>query len=182
MAANHEAEIVPWEDRLQTAAGVDLLVTCTGAAAPVFSREELGGLAGAREGRGLLVIDMAVPPDVAPVAEGEPDPLSGGRVTVIDLEDIGAYQKSVEQRRCEAAATGERIVEKEAVAFEKWLADQRLGPLMERLREAAGRSLDKELRRRVTDADDPEYSRLDEFGRTLIKRFLGDYRRIADED
>jgi glutamyl-tRNA reductase len=191
------AELVPWAQRLETVSRVDAVVTCTASSEPIFTRRELANLAAARPERQLAVVDIAVPPDVEPLAEMESATASAttggagptrsspetsmGTLTIIDLEDVAAYQQEVEQRRCQATAGGETIVTAQVAAFGAWLQRQALGPKMERLRLAAEESLSRELERLSASVPAGELEAMASFGRTLIKRFLGAYRRTEDQ-
>ena len=107
--------------------------------------------------------------------------LCEGRVRVIDLEAIGAYQAAAEARRCKAAAGGEAIASRHLIEFSHWLHHQQMGPKMARLREEIEAALDRELARIDSRIDDDQRSLLSAFGLTMIKRFLGAYRRVDDE-
>ncbi len=174
LAAEIGAEQVSWSRLEQTVGAVDAVITCTGASEPVFTRARLAELAADRP---LTVVDIAVPPDVEPL----PGAAATG-VRIIDLEDVGAYQEEIEERRCQAASQGEAIVFSLVGAFNTWLLNQTLGPRMERLRAEAEQALVRELRRLPVDLPDAERDRLSAFGKTMIKRFLGAYRRMEDKE
>ncbi len=193
------AEPVPWSALLSAVTGVDAVVTCTGAAEPILTRADLAAAAATRPDRLLAIVDIAVPPDVeklpdAPLAAGassvrstraagtgRPVESGPGRLLVLDLEDVAAYQQGVEDRRCQAAAAGEAVVAAQVEAFHAGIRSQVLGPKMERLREEAEETLARELARLPADLPAAERARLTAFGRTLVKRFLGASRRIEDE-
>jgi glutamyl-tRNA reductase len=125
-----------------------------------------------------------VPPDVERVTEDSPTantPDETNILTLIDLEDVGAYQREIVGRRCQAAAAGETIVSRRATEFADWLHNQQLGPKMKRLRQETEIALERELDRYGTSLDSAEREELARFGRTLIKRFLGACRRVDDE-
>ncbi len=103
-----------------------------------------------------------------------------GSFCVVDLEDVGAYQREIEERRCQATSAGEAIVADLVAAFTTWLQNQSLGPKMERLRAEVEYSLARELQRLPADLSDSERERLTTLGQTLIKRFLGSFRRVAE--
>ncbi len=189
LAAELGAEQRPWPGLLEAVAGADACLTCTGAMEPVLRRADLAAAA-RRRGRPLLVVDIAVPPDLDPADVGAAagtGPAAAGPVAtapgegpwlhVLDLEAVGACQERTERRRCEGAAAGEAIVREQVAAFGAWLRDQELAPRLGRLRREAELALQRELAR----AEPEERSRLEAFGRTLVKRFLGACRRVEDE-
>jgi glutamyl-tRNA reductase len=76
---------------------VELCVTATGAAAPLLAADDIETAMAGRDGRPLLVVDMAVPRNVDPAATEIPG------VSVLDIEDVRAYvDANVHSRRREA--------------------------------------------------------------------------------
>lgn len=194
LAALLDTEQLPWSDLAAATSSVDAVVTCTGAAEPIFTRTGLAAIAASRPERPLTVVDMAVPPDVEKASAVPEQPAAPAAVDadsaqgeaeaplkIIDLEDVGGYQKETEERRCEAAAAGEAIVREKVAAFSEWLRNQTLGPKMERMRDEAERSLARELAKLPGELGSEEKDKLAAFGKTLIKRFLGAYRRVEEE-
>jgi len=173
------ASSADWSDLLACAGSVDAVVTCTGSLEPIFPCEGLSGVTAGRTEPPLYMVDMAVPPDVeSPPESADMEP----RYQILDLEDIGVYQQEIETRRCEAAAAGEAIVNRKVTAFGEWLRNQTLGPKMERLRSAAEESLERELKKLPASTKPADRDQFLVFGKTLIKRFLGAYRRIEEKE
>ncbi len=178
-------EAIPWAQLMEAVGQVDAVITSTGATEPLFTRDRLlAAVTGSSGSDKLIVVDLAVPPDVERVTEDLPTantPDEANILTVIDLEDVGAYQREIVGRRCQAAAAGEAIVSRRATEFADWLRNQQLGPKMKRLRQETEIALERELDRYGTSLDSAEREELARFGRTLIKRFLGACRRVDDE-
>ena len=75
-------------------AGVDVVVSSTSSATTVVSARDVGLWQAARNGRPLLIIDLAVPRDVEPAASG----IAG--VTLIDIDELGrGLTESLDRRR-----------------------------------------------------------------------------------
>jgi len=184
-AAAPNIEAIPWAQLMEAVGQVDAVITSTGATEPLFTRDRLLAAATGSSGSDkLIVVDLAVPPDVERVTEDSPTantPDEDNILTLIDLEDVGAYQREIVGRRCQAAAAGETIVSRRATEFADWLRNQQLGPKMKRLRQETEIALERELDRYGTSLDSAEREELARFGRTLIKRFLGACRRVDDE-
>jgi len=175
---------VPWENLYDSLDQVDAVITSTGASEPIFRRDQLVA-ATANRSQPLVLLDLAVPPDVESIQADhrEINKTSTPKLfQIIDLEDIGVFQKEVEKRRCQAAAAGEKIINNKVTKFFTWLRNQTLGPKMERLRKETEAVLAKELARQPQELSADESERLTQFGRTLVKRFLGAYRRVDDQD
>ena len=76
----------PWTDLADVLAESDLVITCTGAVGQVITEERLVRSVTARGGVPQVIIDLALPRDVAPV-ETWSQPLPS--VSLIDLEGLG---------------------------------------------------------------------------------------------
>jgi glutamyl-tRNA reductase len=118
----------------------DLLVCATGAAGIVVEASAFGP----RE-RALFVLDLAVPRDVDPAAQGI------ANVTVVDIEGL---KSSLSVRAAEAAADIERahdIVSDEVHRFNLRRRSERLAPLIHALRRRGGEVVTAELERFRSD-------------------------------
>ena len=76
----------PWSELADVLAESDLVITCTGAVGQVITEDRLSRSVAARGGVPQVVIDLALPRDVAPV-ETWSQPLPS--VSLIDLEELG---------------------------------------------------------------------------------------------
>lgn len=150
-------------------AEVDLVVCCAGVRAPLLDRETLHPSTVEREGRPLVVLDLAMPRNVAPdVAE-----MDG--IELIQLEDVRA--------RAKATATGEAttaardIVEEEAGLFRAWTQAVRVDPTIRALRERAEDVRRAEIERlagRLADLDEREREAVDSLTRGILNTLLHD--------
>jgi len=205
LARDSCAEYVPWAERLEAAGRVDAVITATGSTEPIFTLEELADAVQGRDHLPLMVVDMAVPPDVAPAVNGDMrstgDEAAAGPATdeqhtdeppideppidelvqVITIEDIGHYQAGIQERRCAAAADGEAIIDHQIQELARWLAGQQHGPQLKRLREELDAVLARELERLPGDLSDAERERLDGFAEMLARRFMAAYKRVDEE-
>jgi glutamyl-tRNA reductase len=152
LAASTGGVARPWRDLEKVLADSDLVVTCTGAVGHVITEERLAEAAAAREGRPQVVIDLALPRDVAP-ADTWTGPIPG--LTLFDLEDLG--------RRLEGRAdTGDvdRVTELVTGEVETYLTrrlEKSVAPTVAALRARAASLVSAELDRlhqRLPDLDD----------------------------
>jgi glutamyl-tRNA reductase len=146
----------------------DIVISSTGAPEPIISVPVLrAALAGRR--RPLVVIDIAVPRDVAPAAAD----LSG--LHLLDLDRLqGWIERGAEARRAEAPRA-EAIVAVEAERFEAERPGEDGLPIVAELRREADALRREELRRllsRLPQADAGLAERLDRFSRALTNRLL----------
>ncbi len=142
LAASTGGVARPWQDLEKVLAESDLVVTCTGAVGHVITEERLARAAAAREGRPQVVIDLALPRDVAP-AHTWSSPIPG--ITLFDLEELGRRLKG-------RADTGEvdRVGELVSGEVETYLArrlEKSVAPTVAALRARAASLVAAELDR-----------------------------------
>ncbi|HEX5967868.1 MAG TPA: glutamyl-tRNA reductase [Intrasporangium sp.] len=86
LAASVGGTARPWSDLADVLARSDLVITCTGAVGQVITEERLVRSVASRGGVPQVIIDLALPRDVAPVDTWS-QPLPS--VSLIDLEELG---------------------------------------------------------------------------------------------
>ncbi|MCW3064663.1 MAG: glutamyl-tRNA reductase [Solirubrobacterales bacterium] len=107
----------------------DMVVASTASPHPILGEEEMAEVVAAREGRPLLMIDLAVPRDIE-TACGE---LSG--VTLYDIDDLQAVINRNRRVRQAEARRAEGIVEEEIQHFAVWLGSLEVLPTVAALQE-----------------------------------------------
>jgi glutamyl-tRNA reductase len=146
----------------------DLVVCATGAPSPVVSRRMLAAATRGREER-LVVLDLAVPRDVEPVAHDVPG------VVLRDIDEIQRIAAAnLDDRRRELPRAWS-IVRAEAGRYQAWRAGLEAEPLVTELRRRAEEIRRRELERliaRSPDLGDAELMRLDTITRVLMKKIL----------
>lgn len=142
-------EALALDDLAAVIAGSDMVLTGTGSAEPVVTREVIGGpLEADRTHRPLLIVDIAVPRDVAP------DVADIAGVTVLDLEHLNAWaERGREQRRGEADKV-RALVAEAADAFAAEEAALQAAPLVTALRQRAEEHRQAELSHHATQLAD----------------------------
>jgi glutamyl-tRNA reductase len=107
----------------------DLVISCTGATGPVISADMVATAMAARDGRPLVLVDLALPRDVEPLAS------TGEAVTVIALETLA---DSVHNGSAlEDVASVKAIVAEEVTAFAAARDAARVAPTVVALRTMA---------------------------------------------
>jgi glutamyl-tRNA reductase len=107
----------------------DIVVSSTSSPHPIVGRDELAQVLAQREGRPLLLIDIAVPRDIDPRC-GE---LEG--VTLYDIDDLQAVVARNLDTRAGEIPRAEQIVEEEIRRFAGWLGQLEALPTVSALRE-----------------------------------------------
>ncbi len=122
-------------------AEVDVLLTSTGASEPLLTVEDLTPVLPRREGRPLLIVDVAVPRDVEPAVRA----LDG--VTVLDLDDLRAFARTgLEERRREVGRV-QAIIDEEVTDYLGDAVARQVAPTVASLRAHAEAIRQGELER-----------------------------------
>jgi glutamyl-tRNA reductase len=133
LASLHGAEAVRFEDLGPTLGRVDVVVSATASPEAVLDAPLVESAS-----RPLLVLDLAMPRDVAP----EVADLAG--VTLVDLERLSSATNATLDSEAKAA---EKIVAAELEAFNNWLRGADVAPTVAALRAKADEVVGTELRR-----------------------------------
>jgi glutamyl-tRNA reductase len=152
-------------------AAADVLLTSTGATTPVVDAEDVAPVLGARQGRPLLIVDVAMPRDVdASVAA-----LDG--VTLLDLEDLKRFAEAgLDERRREVAAV-RGIIGEEVARYLERATERQVAPAISALRERAEKVRIAELdryRARLDGLDDRQRDAVEALTRGIVAKLLHD--------
>jgi glutamyl-tRNA reductase len=137
LAEAYGAVAVPFEQLDAVLREVDIVVCATASTEPVLTRERLE-----RAGTKLVVLDLAVPRDVAPDAAGLPG------VLVIDIDSLANSRRS-NPAAAETAAV-EQIVAAEVDNFLGWLRGAEIAPTVAALRTRAEEVVSAEMRKLIS--------------------------------
>jgi glutamyl-tRNA reductase len=147
----------------------DVVVSSTASPHAIIEAEELAEVMALREGRPLLLVDLAVPRDVDPAC---------GELEGVQLLDMDALQASVRAtlrvRKAEAARAVD-IVEDEIQTFAGWLGALEVMPTLGALRARGDAVVDLLLNEndgRWETLSPRDAERLEAFGRAIVKRLL----------
>ena len=123
------ARAIPLTDIADTLVDTDVLLTSTASSEVLVERAMVEMVMACRDGKPLLVVDVALPRDVDPGVGDIPD------VTLLDLDDLKEYaQRSAERRRGEIGKVRE-ILAAEIERYRAERAAREVGPLVASLRE-----------------------------------------------
>lgn len=167
VAAAVGAEGVPLSGLPAAMAGADLVITCTGAVGHVIARDDLVQVQEARDGRPFVVVDLALPRDVAHDAHD----VAG--VTVVDLETLARALEATEHA-ADVEAT-RSIVADEVVAFLGWQRAASVAPTVVALRDMADGVVRSELTRlagRLPELDDKERAEIEQTVHRVVDKVL----------
>jgi glutamyl-tRNA reductase len=166
-AGAHGALAVEYAGLADHLANVDLVVCATASADPVLTVEAVAGAVERREGRPLVIFDLAVPRDVAPEVADLPG------VVVIDLGTIGAA--TLEAPSAADREACEEIIADEVNAFLAWRRSVDVAPTVAALRARADDVVTAELRRlwhRRPDLSDEQRAELARTVHRVVQQLL----------
>jgi glutamyl-tRNA reductase len=160
---------LPFEELPRALAEADVIIASTAAPSTIISADDVAAAMTAREGRPLLLVDIAVPRDIDAGARDVPG------VHLYDIDDLqAAADANLEARRREVAAV-EAIVREEAARFESWLGGLRLAPTIAALRQRAEETRAAELERtfaRLGHLDPADRRRIEAMSKALVNKLL----------
>ena len=129
MARALSGTAVPFEELETALAAVDIVITSTGAPAPVVGRDVVARVIRNRGTRPLFFIDIAVPRDVEPGVDALP------AVYRYDIDDLKSVVDANIRERLREAQRAEALVEREVAKLRARLGDVEIIPTIVSLRE-----------------------------------------------
>jgi len=158
-------------DLNQSLAEVDLLLTSTGASSIMLEHGDLSRVMKAREGRPLLIVDVAVPRDVDPAAAE----LDG--VTLLDMDDLRAFADAgMAERRLEVAAV-QRMLDDELERFIAVSTAREVAPLVAGLHDRGESIRSAEVdrfRSRLGELDAKQVDAVEALTKGIVAKLLHD--------
>jgi glutamyl-tRNA reductase len=169
IASRFGGEVVSLHELPEQLERADIVVSSTASPHPIVGAAELEQVMAARDGRPLLLIDIAVPRDIEPAC-GD---LAG--VTLYDIDDLqGVVSHTLASRGAEAEIA-EEIVEEEIRRFARWMGQQDVLPTVAALREHGRDIVEQVLAEnggRWEGATDRDLARIDAIARAVMQRLL----------
>jgi glutamyl-tRNA reductase len=137
----------------------DIVVSATNSPHHIVEPDELRQVMESRDGRPLLIIDIAVPRDVDPACRE----IVG--VSLHDVDDVqGIVERNASGREAEARRA-DSLLEAERAGFERWLGSLEVLPTVAALRDRAD-----EIVRRVLAENETRWESLSDVDRERLER------------
>jgi glutamyl-tRNA reductase len=169
LAERFGGSVVGLERLPEQLALADIVLSSTSSPHPIVEREELEQVMASREGRHLLMIDIAVPRDVDPAC-GELD-----GVTLYDIDDLQTRVARNLSSRADEMPRALEIVEEEIRRFAVWLGQLDAMPTISALREHGDAVVDRVLAEnsgRWESASPRDLVRVEAIARAVMSRLL----------
>ncbi|NHN30120.1 glutamyl-tRNA reductase [Paenibacillus agricola] len=150
---------------------VDIVISSTGAAELVLTREQVALALQKRRSRPLFMIDIAVPRDLDPAIGDLPN------VFLYDIDNLQSIVNNHLQERQETAVLIEEMITKELIAFEQWTKTLGISPLIQALQTKAS-SIHEEtmdsLTKKLPDLDERELKIIRKLTKSIVNQMLKD--------
>ena len=159
-------------DRLGSAmAEADIVISASAAPDFLIGPDAVAQATAGRDGRPLLLIDIAVPRDIDPaVREHE-------QVHLYDIDDLQALVEEARDARKREVSKVESIVEEGVAAFEAWLRTRGVVPTVAALRSRGDAVREAELARtlkRLSDLTPEQRAAVEAMASAIVKKLLHD--------
>jgi glutamyl-tRNA reductase len=149
----------------------DVLLTSTGATTIMLEHADLATAMARRDGRPLLIVDIAMPRDVDPAAGA----IDG--VTLLDMDDLRRFVDAGVAQRQREATRARSVIEEELVRYRALTTAREAAPLVTALRDHAESIRVAELARidaRLGDLDDAQRDAVEAVTKGIVAKLLHD--------
>jgi glutamyl-tRNA reductase len=163
------ASAAPWDELDGVLAASDIVITATGAAAPILTKAHIDAVMRSRRNRPLFIIDISMPRDVE-AAAGEIE-----QVFLYNIDDLQSTVRENLARRAGEVRRAETIVTEELEKFSAWLRARSAIPTVVALRqrfEAIRRAELERLEFKLSALPPDARARVDEITRLIVEKLL----------
>ena len=169
LAQRFDGAAVRFEELPEQLATADIVVSATNSPHHIVERDGLGHVMEERDGRLLLLVDIAVPRDI------EPECREVHGVTLHDIDDVQQIVERNAGGREAEARRAEPIIAAELDRFERWLASLAVVPTVAALRGRADEIVERVLAEndgRWEGLSEADRERLDAMAKAIAGRLL----------
>jgi glutamyl-tRNA reductase len=159
LAQRFGGHAVRFEELPEQLEAADIVVSATHSPHHIVERDDLEQVMAEREGRPLLVVDIAVPRDI------EPDCREVTGVSLHDVDDVQSIVARNTSGREAEARRAETVLDAEQAKFESWHSSLEVVPTVAALRERAD-----EIVRRVLAENEGRWETLSEADRERLEK------------
>jgi len=162
-------QVVAWADMRQAVSLADIVITSTGAAQPIFRKEDGQAFLHRRKNRPMCFIDIAVPRDVDP----EMNRLEG--IFLYDIDDLQSVAAANMAERTREADDAEGVIAAEVERYHAKLRAVNAAPAIVGLQQRAEEMRQAELKRvqaRLVDLTTEQAAAVEALSRGLMNKFL----------
>jgi len=169
LAQRWDAESATFENLDSALASADILIASTGAPHTIISREMVQDAMEKRAERPLVLIDIAVPRDIAPETASVP------HVRLYDMDNLNAHLETSLAERMAEVPQVKSILAEEISEFEEYLKSLEMLPIIADMRQQAETIRQMELGktlRHLPDLTEAERDHIEAMTQALVKKLL----------
>lgn len=169
LASRYGGSAIRLDDLPTELARADIVVSSTNSPHHIVGREELELVVSEREGRGLLMIDLAVPRDIDPACRDI------GGVSLYDVDDVQTVADRAASGREVEAKRARTIVSSELSRYMRWLDSLEVVPTITGIRERATEVVERVLAEnegRWEELSDADHARMHKMAGAIASRIL----------
>jgi glutamyl-tRNA reductase len=162
-------EGVPYAELDRYLVEADIVITATACPTAILTEQRIRRIQELRGNRPILLVDLALPRNI------DPRVVEVGGVTHIDIDGVGAVVEDNRGQRLGEVAECERIIDEEVQAFERWVGEARVRPLIDQIVQDVRELANVEVRRtfnKCRDLTDAQRAEVQELIDRLIAKFL----------
>jgi len=171
LAQKFQGIAVPFESFMQSAVDADIIITSTGAPHYIIRTWDVAHLMPKREGRPIIIIDIAVPRDV------EPEVAAINGASLYNIDDLEAVVEFNVRFREKEALLAEKIINKELDELLLKFRYLSLRPIMARMTDKAEQIRQREFKRalpKLTDINADERKAIENMSKMIMRKMLRD--------
>lgn len=164
-----DGRCITLEELPEALVGADLVVACTAATQPMVGTDAVASALSRRGGRGLFLLDLGVPRDVAPGVRELPG------VQVLDLEGLRRLAERDDHAHAEEIARARGIVAEETRLFCHGQRAAELGPTIRAIRQRAEQARQQEVTRalgQLRGLDERQVQAVEQLSQRLVNKLL----------
>jgi len=173
LASSIRGRAAPWDDLVREVPLADVVVSATSSPVHLVTRAIVEAAMRERRGRPMMLLDLAVPRDIAPDVQ---DVYNVYSYSIDDLEDVAKENQS---RRAREVPVAEKIVQEELETYLAWLGNLSVVPTVTQWRRRLEELRDLELERAPASEREKLKGLLDAFAARILFEPLN---RLKGED
>lgn len=160
---------VPYAELDQHLLEADIVITATSCPTAILTVERINAAMARRHNRRLLLVDLAVPRNIEPAVG-----LIHG-VSLYDIDALGEVVANNQKSRLAAVEACERVIDEEVEAFEQWINESRVRPIIDQMFRDVRELANIEVRRlfnKCSDLTEQQRGQVSELVDRLVGKFL----------
>jgi glutamyl-tRNA reductase len=160
-----------FEDLLENLVAADIVISSTGSAEMVLTKEKVQSVLHKRKSRPLFMIDIAVPRDL------DPSISELSNVFLYDIDDLEAIVSSNLAERSQEASKIETMIKDEIKAYELWYKTLGVSPIIQALQHKSNLIHEEtmgSLLKKIPDLDEREIKIIRKLTKSIVNQMLRD--------